>query len=265
MCFQKSSSLLVAEALPPQESYSQIEGRITAVINSLRELPEDEQAKVSISSAARFYKVPYDRLNRRWKGLPSKSTRKPTNRKLSDEQENALWQYLKRLDEIGTCALLPMVTDAANFIIKNNHPPESSEPPPVVGEKWTRRFLARHPEFNITTQKSIDAERKVAQTPEVIRRWFDKLWRILIEKDINISDIYNADETGCRVGVGRDQKVITLDSQKVPCLGTASSRKLVTLYESVSADGFAVPPMVIIPGSVHLSAWYNKTGSFSGN
>src|SRR5690606_2708873 len=131
--------------------------RISAVINSLKLLPEKE---VNISHAARFYRVPYDRLYRRWKGQPSRSDRPSTNRKLSNEQEQALWLYLKRLDDIGTCALIPIVTDAANFILLRNHDPNAKESPPTVGEKWTRRFLKRHPEFHTVTQKSIEAERK---------------------------------------------------------------------------------------------------------
>ena len=63
--------------------------------------------------------------------------------KLSIEQENALCQYLDRLDDIGTCAGYLMLAACANQILFQAHP-NNGTLPPTVGPKWPEQFLQRH-------------------------------------------------------------------------------------------------------------------------
>ena len=60
-----------------------------------------------LSDVARMYGVDYHRLRRRLHGSESRSSRPPTNQKLTDAQIMAIELYIKRLDLIGQPPLLP--------------------------------------------------------------------------------------------------------------------------------------------------------------
>src|SRR5947209_11840847 len=94
------------------------------------------------------------RLYARLNGRQSRIARPATNNKLTFDMEEGLCQYLRDLDRIGTAARLPMVTGAADSILRRNH--VDGGDPPTVGEKWTKRFLEAHPEFYIRKQKTLD-------------------------------------------------------------------------------------------------------------
>jgi len=42
-------------------------------------------------------------------------------------------------------------------------------------------------------------------------------------------------------------------------LASSSNRELVTVMETVGGDSCVLPPLVIIPGTLHMGDWYTKT------
>lgn len=67
----------------------------------------------------------------------SRFDRVPTNCKLTDAQEDALENYIKRLDATGTSATLRMVKSSANFLLKNaNDDPETPIGGMMCGKLW---------------------------------------------------------------------------------------------------------------------------------
>ena len=124
---------------------------------------------------------------------------------------------------------------------------------------WTTRFLERYPEYHIRKQKTLEVNRKTAHDPELLQEWFDQFKKIKEEKGILDSDTYNFHETGFRIGIGRDQWVVTLESERPLSLASSSTRELVTLIETVSGDGLVLPPMLIAAGKLHMTDWYTKT------
>ena len=95
------------------ENYAEIEARIEAACERLSELD-----KPNIAAMAREFRVPDSRLRARWNGVQPKTQRPAANKRLSDEEELAVCLYLKRLDNIGTSARLPMLTGCANAILR---------------------------------------------------------------------------------------------------------------------------------------------------
>lgn len=246
----------IPTALPPiiEESYAETEARIQAIVEALADEP-----KPNIKWHADFYNVPYYRLLARWKGIPSKLDLISPNRKLNEEQEAALCSHLNRLDEIGICPLLADIERYANEILRLTY--IGTDSPPTVGEGWGRRFLTRHPEYIKQRQFSIEVDRKIAQSPETIRNWLEnKYHRTVLKFKIHPDDIWNGDETGFRVGMGKNQWVITQDGERRPTLSSASCRDLITVIETINAMGLALPPMIILPGLLHLESWYAETG-----
>jgi len=74
-----------------------------------------------------------------------------------------------------------------------------------------------------------------------------------------VGNQYNFDETGFRIGVGRDQWIVTMDPNRQAYLGSSTNRELVTSCEAISGDGYVLPPMLILPGTLHLEDWTTKT------
>jgi len=123
----------------------------------------------------------------------------------------------------------------------------------------SKRFLSRYPGFHIRKQKTIDHDWKNAHNPDVIGAWFARNKSLCENKGIQKEDTYNFDETGFRVGVGKDQWIVTLDLQRPHYLGSSTSRELVTCSEVISGDGYVLPPTVILPGVLHQEDWVTKT------
>ena len=140
----------------------------------------------NLTAIAREYKVDYQRLKRRFKGGSSKSTRQPTNRKLTDEQEDALIEYVKRMDHVGTGARIEMVERSANQILAQAHG-DSSTTPPTVGIHWLQRFRERHEDLLLVKQKSMELDRQVSHDPQAFRRYFQMLEQELSSHGIQAS------------------------------------------------------------------------------
>jgi len=79
------------------------------------------------------------------------------------------------------------------------------------------------------------------------------------EKGIQRADIYNFDETGFRMGIWRDQWVVTREAKRPLTLGSSSNPESVTVIEAISGDGGVLLPMIILPGALPMKDWYTKT------
>ena len=90
-------------------SYAAIEARINEACDAIH-----DGWYTNCVQAASAYDVPLRRLQRRWNGGASKSTRVPTNNALTEEQEGAIREYIDRLDKINMCARPQMIVGAAN-------------------------------------------------------------------------------------------------------------------------------------------------------
>ena len=167
-----------------EETYAEIEARIERIIASI---DPDPEVKVSLRRLAAQHDVPVGRLRARLAGVPSKIPMGGNNKKLSDPQEIALCSYLHRLAKVGAHARRPMLQSAANTLLRLTHH-HSKRKPPTVGQHWVSRFLARHPEFEIATQKPLAVERHVAEEIEVIQEHFDRFRKIKAEYGIADDD-----------------------------------------------------------------------------
>lgn len=231
-------------------SYSDMEDRIQEGLNDLSEMSDP-----NIASYARENNLPYRKLLARWHGTPSKLEQDPRGRKLNEEQEQALIRFIDSMDEKGLCIRKPMVTDAANSILKLSHEGPLFKTP-VVGPNWTKRFLERHPEFTVQRQKTLDLNRKMAHDPLTIETFFWRYKAAVQKYAIQLQDIWNFDETGFRIGIGKNQWIVTRDNRRPAYIPSSTSRELVTCIEAVSADGRLIPPMLIIAGKNHMEQWY---------
>ena len=115
-------------------SYAAIKARISEACDAIY-----DDWYTSCTQAASVYEVPICRLQRRWNRTASKSTRAPTNKALTEEQEVAICEYIYRLDKINMCARLQMIVGATNYLICFENC--------MVGHQWLKQFLEPNPKF----------------------------------------------------------------------------------------------------------------------
>ena len=234
------------------ESYKIIESRIQEAIVTL-----SQSEKPNVAKTAHDHKVPEDRLQNRWKGRLARTERPAANKKLNEEQEIAVCRYLDRLDKIGIAAQRQMLADCANAILRRNHI-DFNTPPPTVGKNWPRRFLDTHPEYHLRKQKSLDVERKLSHQPDNILSWFRQYHEVVEQHGIIPNDTYNFDETGFRIGIRKDQWIITRDPTRQAYFASSNNRELVSCIETVSGDGTDLPPMIILSATNLLEQWFTN-------
>jgi hypothetical protein len=172
---------------------------------------------------------------------------------LSEEQDLALERYLDAIDAIGFGVHRALVEQQASALLMESYT-GINEGPPQIGKQWARRWLLRHPKYKRVKAKPMEVQRKLAQEPEALKGWFDRLQSIKEELGILPEDVYNMDETGCRIGVATSQYVYSKNGREV-FIPNANNRELVTLVECICASGHAIPPMVIIKAATIMEHW----------
>ena len=237
-------------------SYSEIEERLQEALEYKK-----KHQKSSFRWLERQFNVPRDRIRRRWNGShTSRSARPATNRKLNIHQDKALCWYLNRLYEIGVPLRYKAIDTAANEILATAHDPHFGDPP-TVGENWSRRWIKRHPEFSKRLEKPIEADRQRAMNIELISEFFDKFKAACLKYDIQDQDIWNMDETGLRIGVGRGQWVIVptdqVDSRFKNIIGSLGDTEHISIVEAISAGFTVIAPLIIIKGVIIQRRWFH--------
>ena len=188
--------------------YSEMNSRIVLAVQTLQTVPNP-----NIAAFARDHNLPYRRLNRAYKGGNSCSTRPPTNKLLTEEQEVALKHFLDAIDDIGFGIHKALVEQQCDALLALSH--TGPEEPPRCGNRWAERWLKQHREYHRVRAKPMEVARKLAQQPEAIERWFKKLKAKIEEYGIQDEDQWNMDETGCQIGVGKGNYVYTRHRKQV--------------------------------------------------
>ncbi|KAF5853327.1 hypothetical protein GGP41_001893 [Bipolaris sorokiniana] len=98
-------------------TYAQIEERIEIAIAEL-----DSGIYANIRAVADYNHVPYSRLQKRVSGRASKIERTALNRRLNQQQEDALKAYITRYDALYMPPLIPQLISAAQQILDLKHP-----------------------------------------------------------------------------------------------------------------------------------------------
>ena len=124
-----------------------------------------------------------------------------------------------------------------------------------VGESWVQRFKKRHPELKVKWTQTLEKCRAQAVNPKLISEFYDVLENVLVEFNIPPENIYNMDEKGIQLGVGKKIAAFVDRDQKDVYSVEDGNRELVTIVEAISADGFALPPSVIYQGQRRNLEW----------
>jgi hypothetical protein len=130
--------------------------------------------------------------------------------------------------------------------------------------RWFQKWLKNTPELHTIKTKPIASHRVDIHTEKTLRDWFEKEYRPALEFTgvKHGKYIYNMDEKGCRIACPAGEEVIVPVGIKEMYVGIPENRMSLTVIESISADGKAIPPVVIVPGKNIMVNWFaeNMTG-----
>ena len=107
------------------------EARILLALQALQDNP-----KLTVRRAANIYDVNRSTLGRRQHGILSKRDTPTKSRKLSDQEEQIIVQFILDLDSRGFPSRLSYVEDIANSLCANRDIPP-------VGKRWAYNFIKR--------------------------------------------------------------------------------------------------------------------------
>lgn len=227
-----------------------MEAKIQEALQYIKEFPS-----AKVAAVARDFGVPRGRLRYRLEGRTTLSDRPPTHAKLTGPEEKALCCYIDRLDRINLSVRTEFVTDAANTILKER---SGSGESLTVGRKWTARFLKRH-KYGKRLQKKMHLDRQASEDIERVNTYFQRLSTIMTDEGIPPEDIWNMDETGFRIGIGKDQFIVTR-RKRAHYFGIPENRESATAIECISAGGRVIPAFLILSGQMHMAQWYGVPG-----
>ncbi|KID81679.1 transposase [Metarhizium guizhouense ARSEF 977] len=226
-----------------------IEKRVNNAIQYLKTNPTAKKGAV-----AKKFDISRQRLDRRISGILPKFGRHARNAKLSEPEEVALCRYIGRLDKMNLSIRKELIRDAANLILREQSSLAPHRDPPTVGQHWVDRFIKRH-KYSVLPQRIREVNRHNAETIRNVTTYFERLYDCITDYGIVGSDIWNMDETGFQIGVGKSRMVVTR-RPRASYLGMPTNRESATAIEAISAGGSHTPAFLILTGAVHQSAFY---------
>ena len=85
--------------------------------------------------------------------------------------------------------------------------------------------------------------------------YFEKVERVISEKEITDLDIWKMDETGFRIGYREAQLVVTIDPNKPLQMIDPENCDYITSVECIGSAGETIPPMFLISEVNILHKW----------
>jgi hypothetical protein len=225
------------------------EARIFLAIEAIR-----HDKKVSCRNAAKIYDVPEPTLRARMNGRTSRRDYRNPAHRLTALEEEAIVQYVLKLDSRGFSPHLAGVEDMANLLLTDR-----GEKP--VGKNWAQTFITRQPELKTRFNRVYDFQRALCEDPELIGAWFKLVHNMRAKYGIQDCDFYNFDETGFMMGVICASMVVTRSDRRGRGKAVQpGNREWATAIECINGEGWCLPPYLIVQGAYHLASWYTEGG-----
>ena len=223
------------------------ESQILLAIQAMQNDP-----KLSARAAGKIYSVDHYKLSSRKQGVRLRRDITANSQKLSDLEETTIVQYVLDLDSRAFPPRLRDVEDMANNLC-------IARDASCVGLHWASNFVKRRPELKTHYNRKYDYQRALCEDPEVACGWFRLVENTISKYGIDVTDIYNFDETGFMMGIISTGIVVTaVERRERAKSAQPGNREWVTVIQGINSQGWAIPPFIIVAGKYHLSAWYKS-------
>ena len=123
--------------------------------------------KTNIAQVARDLNVPYHILRHRLHGRKSKLGNQPGNKKIKKHVDTVLCAFIDRLIAMHCSPSRRLLLSTANYILRQGDPAvvdnPTATPQPTLSQSWVKRWLDRHPQYDIKKQKPKEIKRHLAE------------------------------------------------------------------------------------------------------
>ena len=206
-----------------------------------------EDPKLSLRRAAFLYDVNFRNLHHRSQGMPARADCIPNGRKLSDQEEQVIVEYILNLDSRGFPTRYRDVEEMANRLLA-----ERNASP--VGKRWAINFIRRQPQLKTHSFRKYDYQRAQCEDPTTIRNWFRLVENIIAKYGIRSDDIWNFDKTGFMIGVISSGIDVTSSERRGnPKSVQPRNHEWVTVIQAINAEGRAIDPYIVVAGQYYLA------------
>ena len=235
--------------MPPKSKNSiEKEGRVLLAISAIQ-----KQEICSIREAARVFNVSHTIIRRRLNGIINRAEKRANSHKLTQNEEEALVQWILSLDRRGAAPRPAHIQEMANILLSKR----GSTNIQTIGVNWAYKFTKRRDELKTRFSRRYNHQRAKCEDPKIIKEWFDRVQITIMQHGIALEDIYNFDETGYAMGLIATAKVVSrAEMTGRPFLVQPGNREWVTSIECINSTGWALPPCIIFKGKVHIEGWY---------
>lgn len=179
---------------------------------------------------------------------------------LSPEIEQGIARCVEARAEMGYPVdkeeLLDLVQE---FVIENNleTPFKDSRP----GQEWYANFIKRTQILSLKKPELLQKCRKTNRKPDIVYSFFDMLEGALLKHNLIGEDkscfIFNADESGFNSDPSKI-KAIGIKGKPLFRVTGGSGRSCTTVLACVSADGVALPPLIVFKGAAVQARWVTE-------
>lgn len=226
-----------------QNEETQLQKALSAIKES-KIIPGTSRFHYPVAKAAKDFGVSRYTLIRRLNGVHNQATKYEKQQKLSSSQEEVLVAWIKELGYRDIPWTVDLLKSKAESICGAK-----------IGIHWARRFLHRHVDLKLQKAKSTSTARAQALNKPVVSRFFHLYEHLLRQYNICYTNIYNVDEKGVQLGIGKETQVLVDRNQKTVRQIVNGNRELVTILECVCADGSTISPMAIFKGQRTNAGW----------
>jgi hypothetical protein len=95
---------------------------------------------------------------------------------------------------------------------------------------------------------------------KTLRNWFEAEYRLALEATSvqNGKYIHNMDEKGARICILVGEEMVVPIGIKEMYIGIPKNHMSLTIIKCISANGKAIPPVVIVPSVMIMVSWFHK-------
>lgn len=200
-----------------------------------------------VSHAAATFGVPRKTLDDRVKGKVQLGCKHGNQTALTPEDEESLYNYIDYMAGRGFPLTVSQVTLMAMAITKERGGGVFKDGGP--SRHWWRGFRHRHPTLSLRRPDPLDRGRAAMTNENTIRTFFNLLKEIYDANDLlkRPQLVFNCDETMVDLNKSSEKVVVPRRQRNAHSVNIASTEHVTALC-TVSADGKALPPMIVFKG-----------------
>lgn len=167
----------------------------------------------------------------------------------SDEEEIVLHNYILISSDIYF-GLTPIEIRklAFEFATANKiNIPDSWKKKNYAGADWLAKFLERHKDMSLRKPEATSLARASSLSCHNVAEVFDNFAVVLKKHAIDLTNIWNMDETGVTTVHKLDRVIARKGVKQIGAITSGERGTLVTIACAVSAIGNSIPPYFVFP------------------